>query len=632
MERIEAEREVRRLKETVGLPVEGTRNGGRLEGGLKAAKASDLYALGRVYETGDAVMNGYGDIGDEDCGDVDDCDMPLVRSKMRRLVSSVVPVDLDVARRLYERSATLGHAGAQYQLGMLILTQRGGGQSRSPPGWLTDEGEHADGVEWLRRAAKQGHRGALESLSKGRFGWAVQPRCSQLSQANHPASEVACVNTLHQLEDALLTVDRLHEPGTDIARLLESPSVAKEFNEACGKALNVLASAFELPSNLDSKTADTSLNIEDHHAVLSHYAHTTIGRRVIAATGLATTAFLSLAIASKRPDNSSPTSDSHNRAYRDWTDAMELIEGACSLAFPKPILAWSTSMLEASLQDKSSHSPDIRFFLATATTLTVPGFLNRVYSAFGDPQAQFTSSALVPPPVELIRALVHIDLCLEARPNHCTYLRVRGQLRTAAGRYREAVRDFSQLLKIKSGREAHGTFHDRGCAALLLQLKVDELVKRTPSSSPMGASFAGGRRRTSSSSLAVPVTISLLQVPKTDLATAVKIVPPKSILAAPIDDFSFPASAPIVGRSRRSASVSIPMSEFVSASSRPFPGIHSGASPSTPLSPSYAFTPPSARSPASRALEDFETFFEFASPEDGRVPETLHGWLCAIVS
>ncbi|KAJ3217848.1 hypothetical protein HDU67_007134 [Dinochytrium kinnereticum] len=617
LDRIEAERVVKSLKEVA----EEKEDDGPVD-------AKVLYALGRVYETGDVILG-------EDLGswlDLED-EGEKMGSKTPRKIACVLQVDPGRAQELYERSARLDHAGAQYRLGSMLLQ----GHTRIIDTNDPKEDQEA-ALRWLERAANQGHRGAIRTLEKRRLESSspmalrshdlevLSDEPSMKRQVEETTEDIAKAaeaarasvgstgepcedrrsDTLNLIMSACEEIDQHHL--MDVSRVLDNPRAAKDLCESCGRALELLLK-FCSASSPSSHVAEGSNENSDKASIklAAQYAHTTMGRRVTAAKGLALLSALFLVLARECSGRHEQQTQAYQKAFREWTMVWDLAEVAC-ISFPPSIQAWMTATLKDYIETQSMSIPslDAKFFLATLSTLALPEDLFE--SFLHDPLVEKN----IRPSESFEKALHYIDECLEGCPNNHTYLRTRGQLRTVAGRYREALKDFDHALALQSGREGHGVYYDRGCAALLLQLRLEVEAKRRVAKFPMRDDELGGlkssfhgpprsiRRRTSSS--------SVLTQPKTSTnfenATATIVNPPPS----PITVHS--AGTLFTSKAKR------PPSLFLHTEP-----IHTSAAPSSPLSPSAQQKP----SLAKRALEDFETFSEFASPEDGRQPGALYG-------
>ena len=135
-----------------------------------------------------------------------------------------VPTNLSAAKTWFERAATQGHVDAQTTLGLLLF----------------QNGDQAEGLGWLKKAAEQGEPRALlvygtalvngDTVTQDRvLGYAYVSRAA--AQGLEPAK-----NTLEQLDQILPLADR--KRGVEIARNLAkgAPAPSSQPKQVAAKA------------------------------------------------------------------------------------------------------------------------------------------------------------------------------------------------------------------------------------------------------------------------------------------------------------------------------------------------------------------------------------------------------------
>lgn len=135
-----------------------------------------------------------------------------------------VPTNLSAAKTWFERAATQGHVDAQTTLGLLLF----------------QNGDQAEGLGWLKKAAEQGEPRALlvygtalvngDTVTQDRvLGYAYVSRAA--AQGLEPAK-----NTLDQLDQILPLADR--KRGVEIARNLAkgAPAPSSQPKQVAAKA------------------------------------------------------------------------------------------------------------------------------------------------------------------------------------------------------------------------------------------------------------------------------------------------------------------------------------------------------------------------------------------------------------
>ncbi|KAJ3106377.1 hypothetical protein HDU97_006362 [Phlyctochytrium planicorne] len=309
---------------------------------------------------------------------------------------------------------------------------------------------------------------------------------------------------------------------------------------------------------------------------LPSYLHTSIGRRFIAAHALvaATCAYLYSA-----EDGNENTA---NFAVISWKKAYDLAD-VYLLNISQAAISF---MIECSHKLIRIHAAteDMRFFLVTLNMwklMSGGAFLNIGSGACHD----------------IGHALGELKKEIACWPNkmfNVQYLRARGQFRTLVGQFDDAVQDFNDALRISPGRQSYDLYFERGFAKVLLcvrcQSRDDDLTGVSQVLVSQRSDQAFSRRRTKSVSL--PIDPSFSSVPcvsKEDMGTQ-------------------DGQEEQNWARQRSSSVCLGNRTLC---------LRNGAEVTSLIK---------------QALEDFETFSQFALPEDSRVIEAMYGMaICHIL-